>query len=354
MSDSAAFLDLPDMPLDDAARRQVIEALLEKLDLYVFPEVAAKMQADMRQRLADDGYSDVNSALQLAATLTAQLQALSADQQLRLHFSPQPLPDIDPHAEPTAEELARQRQMSSLRNFDFNRIERLPGNVGYLQIFGFEPPEIAGEVAIAAMTFLAHTSALIFDLRHNSGGSPAMVALLCSYLFPAYPAVHLNDLYWRDKDETRQWWTQPHLPGQRYLDKPVFVLTSPETFSAAEEFAYNLQTRRRATIVGETTRGGANPGMGHRLSDHFWVFVPVGRAINPVTGDNWHGTGVIPDVKVPTELAPKTAHLLALTQLLETAPEGSYRRELQESTYRIEQELNRQRQDLISKIGGKS
>ena len=228
MTDSATFTDRSDISLDDAPRRQVIEALVETLDHYVFPEVAAKIQADLRQRLAEGGYQDVNSGLQLAATLTAQLQALSADQQLRLHFSHQPLPDIDPNAEPSAEEIDQQRHLSSLRNFDFNRIERLPGNIGYLQLFGFEPPEFAGATANAAMTFLAHTSALIIDLRHNGGGSPAMVTLLCSYLFPAYPAVHLNDLYWRDQDETRQWWTQPHLSGPRYLDKPVYVLTSPD------------------------------------------------------------------------------------------------------------------------------
>jgi retinol-binding protein 3 len=100
-------------------------------------------------------------------------------------------------------------------------------------------------------------------------------------------------------------------------------LCSPvPTFSAAEEFAYNLQTRQRATIVGETTRGGANPGRGFRLHDHFWVFMPTGQAINPVTGKNWDGTGVLPDVKVPTEIALETAHVIALNQLLEAGAEG--------------------------------
>lgn len=342
-----------DFPLAPADRQAVLAGLLDKLEVYVFPEVAEQIRQDIRQRLADGGYGEIKGGLQLADTLTAQLQALSQDPQLRLYFSPVPLPHLAPETEPSAEEIAHQRQLSSLRNFDFNRLERWRGNVGYLELFGFEPPEFAGETAAAAMAFLAHTSALVIDLRRNRGGSPGMVALLCSYLFPAYPPIHLNDLYWRTTDVTHQWWTLAHVPGQRYLDKPVFVLTGPETFSAAEEFAYNLQARQRATVVGETSRGGAHPGAGYRLHDHFWVFIPNGRAINPLTGTNWNGTGVIPNVKVPAELAPKTAHLIALTQLLETAPEPAFRRELEEALQAAERELNQQRQDLISQLGVK-
>lgn len=354
MTDSPTDTHAIDLSLTEDMRQTVLMAVLEQLNNYVFPEVAAKIQQDIRDRLAHQGYQDVNSGMQLAATLTAQLQELSSDRNLRVHFSAEALPHLDPHQEPSPEDLERQRHLSSLRNFDFNCIERLRGNVGYLQLLGFEPPEFAGDLAAAAMTLLAHTSALILDLRHNGGGSPAMVALLCSYLFPAYPAIHLNDLYWRPTDSTQQWWTVAHLAGPRYLDKPVFVLTSPQTVSAAEEFAYNLQVHQRAQIVGETTRGGANPGAGYRLNDHFWMFIPTGRAINPVTQSNWDSTGVIPDVKVPMELALKAAHLLALTQLLETSPAGAYRRELLESAQAVERELNQQRQDLISQLGVKS
>ncbi|NEQ32679.1 MAG: S41 family peptidase [Leptolyngbya sp. SIO4C5] len=354
MSDSAPdAMPAGDLSLDDAMRHQVLTGVVEKLNVYVFAEVAQKLQADIRDRLQAGGYSDVQSGTQLAATLTAQLQELSGDRNLRLYYSPEPLPHLEPHGEPTPAELAQQQQLSSLRNFDFNRVERLAGNIGYLELYGFEPPEFAGETAIAAMSFLAHTHALIIDIRHNSGGSPAMVALLCSYLLPEYPPVHLNDLYWREDDTTQQWWTIPYLPGKRYLAKPVYVLTSQETFSAAEEFAYNLKVLDRITLVGETTRGGANPGRGERINDHFWLFVPTGRAINPVTGSNWEDSGVVPDVKVPSELAPKTAHLMALQKLLDTQPGGSYEREIRQSLYRVEQELNRQRQDLISRLGGR-
>jgi C-terminal processing protease CtpA/Prc len=347
----------PQFPNDIALQydqvETILDALIEQLDVYVFSEVAEKIQDDIDRRLEAEGYTDIKSGQQLADTLTAQLQELSQDRNLRLHFSPAPLPHLDAEAEPTAEEIAQQQAISRRRNYDINKVERLPGNVGYIQLFGFEPPEFAGDAMAAAMTLVSHTDALIFDLRHNQGGSAAMVSLLCSYLFPPHPAIHLNDLYWGDTDKTHQWWTVPYLSGPRYLDKAVFVLTSPDTFSAAEEFAYDLQTLKRATIVGETTRGGANPGRGFRLHDHFWVFIPTGKAINPTTNANWDGKGVIPDVKVPAEIGLDTAHLIALNQLLEAGAAGAIRRELQETIPLIERTLNQKRQDLISNLGGK-
>jgi retinol-binding protein 3 len=353
MASSAPSTSFPaDFPLQPADVEAVLEALITHLDAYTFPEVAEKIQDDLEQRLDADGYGEVKGGQQLADTLTAQLQSLSQDRNLRLHFSPVPLPHLEP-ADPAPEELDRQYQASRRRNFDLNKVERLAGNIGYIQLFSFEPPEFAGDALAAAMTLVAHTDALIFDLRHNQGGSPAAVAFLCSYLFPAHPPVHLNDLYWSATDETHQWWTLPHVPGPRYLDRSVFVLTSPQTFSAAEEFAYDLQTRKRATVVGETTRGGANPGRGFRLHDHFWIFMPTGQAINPVTGKNWDGTGVLPDVKVPTEIALETAHLIALNQILEAGPTEVARRELEEALPLVERSLHQKRQDLISNLGGK-
>jgi hypothetical protein len=341
-----------DLPLDAAAVAAVLESLIAQLDAYVFPEVAEKLQADIEQRLEAGGYGDIRGGQQLADTLTAQLQQLSGDRHLRLHFSPTPLPHLEPEASPDPAEIDRQGQASRRRNFDINRVERLGGNVGYIQLFSFEPPEFAGDSLAAAMTLVSHTDALIFDLRHNQGGSPATVALLCSYLFPPHPPIHLNDLYWSETDATHQFWTLPYLPGRRYLGKPVFVLTSPETFSAAEEFAYNVQVQKRGAVVGETTRGGANPGRGFRLHDHFWVFMPTGQAINPVTGGNWDGTGVVPNVKVPAEIALDTAHLMALNHLLEEGAEGVARRELEETLPRVERSLQRARQDLIANLGG--
>src|SRR5207245_9412556 len=135
------------------------------------------------------------------------------------------------------------------------------------------------------------------------------VAMISTYVYDQ--PTHLNDLYNRKEDFTTQYWTLPYVPGNTLADKPGFVLTSKSTFSGAEEFTYNLKNLKRATIVGETTGGGAHPGGVKRISEHFGVFIPSGRAINPVSKTNWEGTGISPDIDVPAAQALKTAHLEA-------------------------------------------
>ncbi len=168
---------------------------------------------------------------------------------------------------------------------------------------------MGGDTAAAAMNFLANTDALIIDLRQYLGGYPGMTALISSYLFGEEP-THLNSIYWRDEDVTQQYWTLPYIPGKRFGDKPVYVLISKVTFSAGEGFACNLKTRQRATLVGEKTDGGAHPGASYRLHPHFEVFIPVGRAINPIPNANWEGVGVLPDIAVSQVQALKVAYRL--------------------------------------------
>ncbi|MBC7897224.1 MAG: S41 family peptidase, partial [Cytophagaceae bacterium] len=182
--------------------------------------------------------------------------------------------------------------------------EVLAGNVGYVELlsFAYQPNEIADAVA-SAMTKVADTDALIFDVRANGGGSPDAVRLISSYIFGPKP-VHLNSLYFRPANQTTHFYTMATVAGKRFgPDKPVYVLTSRRTFSAAEEFTYNLQSLKRATIVGDTTGGGAHPGGMQRLPAGFAVFVPSGRAINPITLTNWEGTGVRPTIAVPSDSA---------------------------------------------------
>src|SRR5579884_1799302 len=135
---------------------------------------------------------------------------------------------------------------------------------------------------------------------------------------------HLNSLYWRECDRTQQFWTLPYVPGKRFgSQKPVYILTSAETFSGAEEFAYNLKNLTRPTLIGETTGGGAHPGDVYRLSAHFQAFIPGGRAINPISGTNWEGTGVQPDIATPREEAFTIAYKMALKQVLDSIGEPS-------------------------------
>ena len=308
----------PDLTLNAAARAEIIEGIVKRLnETYVFPDIASQMGAAVRARLERKEYDQITSPMAFAETLTAHLREVSHDKHLRVGYSAQPLPPENAGGgPPTPEERERARAQLSLNNFGFEKVERLPGNVGYLDLRGFVGPEFSSETVVAAMNFLANTDALIIDLRQNGGGSPAAVALISSYLFGPDP-VHLNDLYWRPDNSTQQWWTLPYVPGKRYVGKDVYVLTSQRTFSAAEEFTYNLKNLKRATIVGETTGGGAHPGGPRRVNDHFFVWVPTGRAINPISKTNWEGTGVKPDVEVSAALALKTAHLAALKKVAE-------------------------------------
>ncbi len=313
------------LAIDAKARDEVIDAILQRLaDNYVFPDVAEKMSQAIRQRQKDKQYDDAKTGQELAQLLTRHLQEVSKDKHLRVNCSTKKLPPMT-KGKPSEEQLARMRMMLKKSNAGFRKVERMAGNIGYLRLDSFSDDEAAAEPAAAAMKFLANTEALILDLRFNGGGSPKTVALVCSYFFGEKP-VHLNSLYWRKGDRTEEFWTRKELAGPRYLDKDVFVLTSKRTFSGAEECTYNLKNLKRATIIGETTGGGAHPGGGHRINDHFVMFVPTGRAISPITKTNWEGTGVTPDVPCEAGKALEVAHQEAIKRLLEKIKDEEMRR----------------------------
>jgi hypothetical protein len=299
--------------VDGATRARVIDGAIAQLDeSYVFPDVAKKMADDVRARQKRGEYGSVTDGGAFAKLLTDNFRAVSHDKHLRVDFSPVVMPDR-PEGAPSADEVAQFRKEMERMNCGFDKVEILSGNVGYVKFDGFADPSICGPTATAAMNFLANVDAVIFDLRANGGGDPKMVAFVSSYLFAK--RTHLNDLWTRKTNHTEEFWTSPDVPGKKLDGKPAFVLTSARTFSGAEEFTYNLKNLKRATIVGETTGGGAHPVSGHRIDDHFMIGVPFARAINPITKTNWEGTGVEPDVKVPAADALATAEKLAQEKL---------------------------------------
>ena len=300
------------MKIDPATRGRVIDGALASLnEFYVFLETAKKMEEALRARQKRGEYDVVEDAEAFAELLTAHLQQVSHDKHLSVNFSPAVLPKDFGARDPDAD--ARIRTLMERDNCRFQKAERLSSNIGYLKFNAFPPPDICGPTAIAAMNFLGNVDAIIFDLRDNGGGDPKMVALISTYLFDK--PTHLNDLYNRKEDASTQYWTLPYVPGKRLAGKPVFVLTSKRTFSGAEEFAYNLKNLKRATIIGETTGGGAHPVSGHRIDDHFMIGVPFARAVNPISKTNWEGTGVEPDIKVPADQALVVAKEKAAEQI---------------------------------------
>ena len=310
----------PSSRLQDPSQEELaperLEALIDALakeieEDYVFPDVAQEIGARLHERLYAGAYEGITLGT-LAVRITEDLRSVNGDR----HLGAEPLMRRDGEAAPDPARLEREFAEEARRtNFGFEKVEVLDGNVGYLELRGFAPLAPARDTAAGAMAFLANVDALIIDLRRNGGGGPEMIQFLCSYFF-AEP-THLNSFEWRGREGLEEFWTFADVPGKRLLDVPLFVLTGPATFSAAEEFAYDLRNLGRATLVGETTGGGAHPGEMHEIGGLLSVFIPQGRAINPITKTNWEGTGVEPHVKVPQDRALDTAKQEALEAVQE-------------------------------------
>jgi Peptidase family S41/N-terminal domain of Peptidase_S41 in eukaryotic IRBP len=301
-------------PLDAAARHKVIDSIATDLtDFYIYPDVARKMIDSLHDHEKRGDYNSLTNGIQFATALKADLFAVSNDHHIGVDYDPFLLPaedhpgDNKPHP-PTQADRDRRRTRLEHANCQFSRVEILARNIGYMKFNAFADPDICGPTVAAAMGFIAHADAVIVDLRENGGGDPAMVQLIASYFFDK--STHINDLYNRHDNATTQYWTLPYVPGAR-MAAPLYILTSSNTFSGAEEFAYDMQTQKRATLVGETTGGGAHPVRGMPAGDHFMVGVPLARPINPITQKDWEGTGVEPEVKVPATDALATAQKLA-------------------------------------------
>jgi hypothetical protein len=291
---------------DRAAQLEVIDAAADVIESrYVDEDKAHGIAKALR--LSEDRWKEPRDGNSFAKEATAFLRSISGDGHLGLSYSEKVIPQQDGDAVFSAAEM--ERWYGPQINHGVEKIERLPGNVILLDLRVFPPPSMAGDVFAAAMTVAAQGDALIIDLRRNGGGAET-ANLLTGYLLEG--GRPLSGSYNRPTD-THSYATSPAwVPGRRFgPTKPVYVLTSHKTFSAAEAVAYDLQALKRAVIVGETTGGGANPFEYRRVHPHFAVDLPESRSVNPITGTNWQGTGVKPDVEVPAEQALDKALELA-------------------------------------------
>lgn len=291
--------------LNDAERRRVIDAVVANLKkYYVAPDVAEKTADALLIHEKRGEYQTITEGTVLADRLTAQMRDMSHDMNLMVTYSEDPLPDRPPGPPPGA--MERYREAMKQSHCMFARVEVLLHDVGYFKLNSFPDPAICEAEARAAMARLNNAKAIIFDLRDNGGGYPEMVSLIAAYLFD-HPEYMFNPR----ENTTAQSWTKSPVPGSKLADKPVYVLTSARTFSGAEQFSYDLKMLKRATLVGETTRGGAHAGVFHRIDDHFAMGIPETRPINPYETTGWEGTGVKPDVKVKAADALITAEKMA-------------------------------------------
>jgi len=296
--------------VDAATPARIVEAIAKTLNAeYVYPELAKKMEQSIRDHLARGDDKAITSGPELAFALTHQLQEAGQDRHVRVEWFAQ----NSSGKSGASEEDKRLREQLPRINCTFVKAERLDGNIGYIRFDAFTPIDICGEKVTAVFASLGDVDALIFDLRENGGGEVEMITYMESYLFAK--RTHLDDIYTREDDRTTPFWTNPDVPGKKFATQPVYILTAARTFSAAEAFAYELQSVKRATIVGEVTGGGAHPSRSFPLDDHFALRVAYARAVNPVTKTDWEGTGVQPDVKVPAAEALDKAKQLAAEQL---------------------------------------
>lgn len=285
-------------PLTQTAVGKTITGIVVELrEGYVFADKGAQAADALEKSLKENAYAGVTDPVQFAQQLTDQLRAITKDAHMRVIFgSP----------------FGNQPRPAAPQDAGFE-VKRLDGNIGLIRLARFAPPDVFNPAADEAMRSLSDTKALIIDMQANGGGHPASVAHLVSYFLAADKTIEINSLVWRNRGtNTFRIETFSSSPTPlRYLDKPVYVLVGPKTYSAGEEFAYDLQVLRRATVVGAKTRGGANPGGLTELGSNFFVVVPTGRAENPITRTNWEGVGVLPDVQSAPEVAESIAIALA-------------------------------------------
>ena len=288
-----------------------VQALAE--DRYVYPGVGEQVAQVLAAGLAEGRYPA--DERRLAAAVTADLQSVNGDKHLRLLYHDEPIGHREPGDD--AEEYAAVARWAQQTCGGVASVQRLAGNVGYLDLQPILFPAVIGaELITAALSLVAATEALIIDVRQCLGGEPALVAFLVSYLWDHDP-VQLTGLQERQDDRPRQSWTLPYVPGRRFgKAKPVYVLTSATTFSGGEQLAYDLQQLGRAVIIGEPTRGGGHAREGFRVHPHLEATISVAAAVSPVSGTSWEGTGVTPDIPTPAAQARDKAHRLALEQVI--------------------------------------
>lgn len=302
--------------LSDETKQAVVSKLAVLMqDKYAFPNLGAKMKILLENNLAEGRYEEIKNASALCRQLTEDLRSIERDYHLTVYAHPAQAAALKELAEDPDRKKGDDWALTSEENFGFKKLEHLPGNIGYADLRQFPPVNRSAPTAAAMMAFFANCDALIFDLRWHGGGDPYLVQFIESYFFDE-PAKLLLTMYDRPSDTSEEIRVIPVVPGKRMPEVPIYILTSGVTFSGGEDFAYTMKHHKRATIVGETTGGGAHP------VDFMWVYedvivcLPTGYPTHPETGTNWEGTGVESDLKVSREEALAAAHLHALDTLI--------------------------------------
>lgn len=289
----------------------VLSDITAKVKEYYVDENTYKKIDSSFQSQIRSGNFDTVSKKDLAALLTKNLKTVSKDK----HFFVKYIENYTVEGQGNEKKIQQLYNFhNSLENFGFENVQRLEGNIGYINFKGFAESNSSSKTLAAAMNFVANTNSLIIDLRENHGGDNEMLLLFCSYFFNK--KTDLYTTYFRNKKITERNSTQTKVSGQKYLHKKVYILTSEKTFSAAEGLAYFLQQYKLAEVIGEISGGAANPVDHFVIQNQYLLFVPAGKITASVTRSNWDHKGVIPNEKTKAEDALKMAHIKALKNIL--------------------------------------
>lgn len=294
-------------PLSTAATKTLIDSLTNQIiKYYVIKDAAIKMNYYIKKRYKEGHYNNIKDPHALAGALTSDILFINRDEHFHLEYNPQMANELLGNIEDVPKMVAEKLRLEKEKNFGFKKVEILNGNIGYLELSGFSRLNTYSKAtADAALKLLSNARAIVIDLRYGIGGSPDMVNHIISHFFKT--PTHVVDIYIRSENTTLPYWTVPDSSYGALTEIPLYILTSYKTFSAAEGLSYELQCLKRATIVGEVTRGGAHTVTYRPLSSGFVCDIPFGKAISPVTKRNWEKVGVSPDIKVPAERALEIA-----------------------------------------------
>jgi len=307
-------------PIAKADREQVVDGIARLLEArYVDADKGKRLAAELRRSKSE--WRESNDAGSFAKALTDWLRRASGDGHFAVDYSARPINENGGEGQFFEAEI--ERYYGAHVNHGVNKIERLDGNIMLVDLRVFPPPAMGGDVISAMMTVAAQGDALILDLRKNGGGMDSGDLIISQLVSEGSP---LSGVYDRPSDVLKTHVSPAPAAGRRFGEnKPVYILTSKRTFSAAEALAYDLQALKRATIVGEVTGGGANPFEYRSVHPHFALSLPEKRSVNPITRTNWQDVGIKPDVEVPADKALETALALAREALDSAAPTAASR-----------------------------
>jgi len=298
---SPVFAQPPQSLTDKAYREGVLRKIADIVESkYVLADKAKGFADAFRARCAARAYDTLSEAKGFAEKVNADLIAITGDK--HLNFRVMVPSDVGEKASGSLHHPVRYFRLRLKENVGFHRLEWLEPGIGYLDLRRFYSFDQAKPMALAAMTFLADARALIIDVRENGGGSGDY---LSSYFLP-YP-TQLSGSYARQTGTLTESWTRRDIGMEPRLDVPLLILTGPNTFSASESFAYDMQALKRARLVGEPTGGGAHSTDVFGIDSQFEFYISTERSVSPVTGGNWEGTGVMPDIPVPVASAMDAA-----------------------------------------------